>query len=389
MRLVIVGEFDSDNVGDQLIGEGQATLFSGCGCDIRVLSLESSRSLATAGARIQKRNSSMRTLHRALYQRSTLYRHSIESVGQILRKSAYEVRVGEILEGADALIIGGGQLLSDGTLRMLHRLDQITEAAHRSGIPIAIFGTGMSPAKSFLSRRALRRILGRVSGCSRFRDSASMKVAVSVRSDIALPESPTPDCAIAGIAHRRALSPELGLVGVAPMAPRILARIGFQSDDIDSWWIEIIKSLLEHGAKPVLFSTGVIADSQYAATLQEKMDELGVSVDLLPRPRSSDELLSLLGGMDRILAQRLHASISFYAMGGVPASASWDTKVGEFYRRIQLNGRVFQAGAGDPANIVRSLVDSAEPGVSRMEIVRQSKADAADCVNELMHLRRS
>lgn len=387
MLLVIVGEFDSDNMGDRLIGEGHVALFSGRGCDVRVLPLEPNRKSAGSDTRVPARVGFFRSLHRALYQRSTMYRHFVESVGHFRRSGAYRARAEEVLRGADALVIGGGQLLSDGTLRMLHRLDAVTKVAHEKGIPVALFGTGMSSGKSFVSKRLMRRILGRLSGCSRFRDLASIEAARSVYPKLDPSIASTPDCAIAGIAPRMTLDPESQLVGIAPMSPRILSRAGVQVDEIDQWWIGIVRNLVQNGATPVLFSTGVTDDMRYAVDLQMKLKDAGMEIDMFPKPSTTEELLQTLGRMKRVLAQRLHASISFYALGGVPASASWDRKVVEFFDRISLSDRVFRVGEGDPEEIARVLLKPAAPGVSRDVLASASMVDAAGCVEELRRMR--
>ncbi len=387
MLLVIVGEFDSDNVGDQLIGEGHAALFAGHDCEIRIVSLEPGRNKVGTNFPTRRTSGPLKTAHRALYQRSAVYRHAIESLSGYRRRVAYRARAEESLAGADALLIGGGQLLSDGTLRMLQRLDHLTELAWERSIPVVAFGTGMSSGRTVLSRRLMRRVVNRLDEQSRFRDFASIEVAGSMRPGLNLSLIPTPDCAIAGIARRRLLQPESGRVGIAPMAPEILSRIGIEVNDIDEWWIGIVRDLVRLGAVPVLFSTGVSADARYAGELQEKLAASGIDIDLLPRPTSTDALLSALSRMERVLAQRLHASISFYALGGVPASASWDKKVSEFYRRISLPGRVISIGSGDPADIARMLMAPAEPGVSREELAAESMLDAAKCVQELLRAR--
>lgn len=383
MAMVIVGEFDSDNVGDQLIGEGHAATFSAHGSAVRILALEPARNHAGERARQPGRLDPARRLHRLFYQRSAMYRHIVESANHVRRRRAYRLHAETTLSGADGLIIGGGQLLSDGTLRMLHRLDHLTEVAQRRGIPVVAFGTGMSPGRTFLSRYLLRRVLGRLSERNYFRDKASMTAARAACPAIRLSAEPTPDCAIAGIVPRKLLDVDAEVVGIAPMSPMILARLGVPLDKIDDWWLDIIRHIVREGGKPALFCTGVSVDMQYAAALQSKLAESGLKIELLPRPMCSEDLLNALRQMKRLLAQRLHASISFYSLGGIPASASWDSKVGEFYDSISLPGRVFRVGEGLPADIARAVMAPAGAGVDRLSLAKQSHADAQRCVKRM------
>lgn len=383
MILLIVGEFDSDNIGDQLIGEGHQALFSFDDCEARVLSLEHRRDRGDAALHPTRKSGALKRPHRWLYQRSVQYRHAIESVRHLFGGRAYTTRALDILKDADALIIGGGQLLSDGTLRMLHRIDELTRLAHARGLPVTVFGTGMSAGKTPFSRRLLRRILGRITEPVRFRDAASMASASAVRASLPRAQAPTPDCAIAGISRREALDARSGTVGIAPMAPRILSRVGLAGRDIDAWWIGVARELILLGEKPVFFSTGVPADMDYAAALRERLAADGFSIECLPRPCSTDALLEQLRGMKRVLAQRLHASISYFALGGVPASASWDQKVAQFYNAIGLDGRVFRAGDIAPAEVARSLVSPVALAVPRDALAAASFEDARQCVREL------
>ncbi|HEY4530693.1 MAG TPA: polysaccharide pyruvyl transferase family protein [Luteimonas sp.] len=383
MILLIVGEFDSDNIGDQLIGEGHKVLFSFEGCEARVLSLEHRRDRGVDGSYAARKSSVLRRPHRWLYQRSVQYRHTIESVRHLFGRSAYRTRALDVLQDADALIIGGGQLLSDGTLRMLHRIDELTRLAHERGLPVTVFGTGMSAGKTPFSRRLLRRILGRITEPVRFRDAASMASASAVRATLPRAQAPTPDCAIAGISRSGALDTRSVTVGIAPMAPRILSRVGLDGRDIDRWWMGIARELILLGETPVFFSTGVPADMAYAAALRDRLAADGFAVECLPRPCSTDTLLEQLRGMKRVLAQRLHASISFYALGGVPASASWDQKVAEFYGSIGLDGRVFRVGDAAPAEVARTLVSALELAVPRDDLAAMSFEDARQCMGEL------
>ncbi|MCD9097674.1 polysaccharide pyruvyl transferase family protein [Luteimonas fraxinea] len=385
MELVIVGEFDSDNVGDQLIGEGHAAIFSSHG-NVRILPLEPTRKTVDlhnrSGARIS-RAGNFKSLHRTLYQSSTLYRHMVETCEQIIRWKAYRMHSENTIADADMLIVGGGQLLSDGTLRMLYRIYHLTEVAQARGIPVVVFGTGLTPGRTFVSRRILICVLRNLGSTNYFRDSASMSAARQAVPSIALSAEATPDCAIAGISNQQAIDPGAALVGIAPMSPTILARLGVSTHRIDEWWIDIITRLVINRERPVLFSTGVSLDMEYAASLQSRLAEKGFDIELLRKPTRPDELLEDLRSMKRILAQRLHASIAYYALGGLPASATWDTKVNEFYSRISLPGRIFEIGEGDPEVIARALVSPGQAGVAPSELSRISYKDGRDCVNQL------
>ena len=383
MNLVIVGEFDSTNVGDQLIAQGQREIFAACCERARLLPLEDGRSAAQLPEDRGRRESLPRRMHRTLYSRHVLYRHAVESMLHTRKNRLYRLHAEDTLAGADGLIIGGGQLLSDGTLRMLRRLDALTEVAKERGIPLAAFGTGMAQPRSGISRTLIRRILHRLDGPNFFRDERSRRLALELHQGIDLSPAPTPDCAIAGIASKASLMESAFLVGVAPMAPAILARSGLSTTGIDRWWMAVIEQLLERGESPVLFSTGVGLDADYAKNLQGKLAARGRYIDVLDRPRCGEELLGQLRHMKRVLAQRLHASISYYALGGIPASATWDAKIDEFYASISLARRVIRPDKVDPEGTAHIVLSADRPDPEPMALAGRSMSDACLCVARL------
>lgn len=383
MSLVIVGEFDSTNVGDQLIADGQRKIFATCCEQLRLLPLENTRPQAEDPQGRQTRKTLPKRVHRALYSKSVLYRHAVESLLYMRNRDFYRIQAEKTLASADILIIGGGQLMSDGTLRMLRRLDALTMVARERGIPIAAFGTGMARTRSPISRTLMRRILRRLDGPNFFRDERSRTLALGLSQGLDVSPEPTPDCAIAGIVSQASLAESPPLIGVAPMAPAILARSGIPVAGLDLWWLSVIEQLLESGETPVLFSTGVDLDADYAGRLQEALARKGRSVAVLDRPRCGKDLLGQLRCMKRVLAQRLHASISYYALGGTPASVTWDPKVEEFYKRVALSRRVIRPGEVDPEGAVHIVLSADAPEPAPVLLARKSLTDARLCISRL------
>ncbi len=376
MRFLVVGEFDSDNVGDQLIGAGHESLFKHVGCAPVIKSLESTRTRSRENSKRYLKSSSRFSLHRLLYKKSIVYRHLVELSISLIRWKEYELHAEASLKDCDSLIIGGGQLLSDGTLRMLFRIYHITSIAKRRAIPVAAFGTGVSIGRTVISRYLQKKVLSSLSVQSYFRDAHSIHYARSVMSGVQIHNDPTPDNAIFAAFPHNGLKSNRRCVGVAPMSPSILIQFGISPDTIEPWWLAIIADLIARGEQPFLFSSGVIADHVYAEKLQSTLSKKGFFVDLLPRPETHLDLLIQLSTMRYVVAQRLHISIAYYAMGGIPLSAKWDKKVEEFYAMIGLQNRLVQIGRDSAALVLDKLAACDTPSVLPDQLVAVSIRDA-------------
>jgi polysaccharide pyruvyl transferase WcaK-like protein len=390
MRVLVVGEFDSDNVGDKFIGEGHRRLFSPLVDELVVLPL-GGRKAASSEARENgeggHRRSAVRMLHRSMYASSFSYRHLVEATRNILSAATGQSDADSLIANFDAVVIGGGQLLSDGTLRMLYGLDRITRAANRHGVPVAAFGTGASYPRTWISRRLLSMVVRRLSAPCWFRDRGSVEVVRelcgSVREDFRV----TPDCAIAAAATEQTAIGNKDVIGVAPMPPGVLARAGHEFPHADQWWVRLVECIYRHGKKPVLFSTGAEVDAHYVDKVAGMVRDRGVDVVVLARPRSCGDLVGQLCMMGGVIAQRMHASVVYYAIGGSPFGVSWDAKVGAFFEEIGLPDRLVSLSESRPDDVVRMLLKDGRPKAAVADVVAKSMRDARECVERLVKLK--
>jgi polysaccharide pyruvyl transferase WcaK-like protein len=379
--LFIVGEFDSDNVGDQLIGEGHVMLFDEVGWRVVVAALEPprrasadmSRSLDVCG---------LKWLHRRLYRRSIWYRHLVELflLARDRKNSLRHARTS--LLGVDFLVLGGGQLLSDGTLRMLKRLASLTLEARRNGIAIAAFGTGISRPKTIISSLLVRNVLGSLNSKSWFRDVGSIGIAKKFVPVKMLDDHPVPDCAIVradylGKATQVEADPRV--IGIAPMSDASLRLSALEAAESDLWWVRVMSLLIERGYRPFLFCSGVDADQRRCLRIKAQAESHGLAVGLTARPENSSEFIEILAGMGRVLSQRLHISISYYSIGRTPTSVGWDQKVDYFFYDIGLERRVIKPTV-PPAHAVELLLLDEKPTVLPEHLIALSREKVSECM---------
>ena len=125
-KLSIFGEFDSDNIGDQLIGQGMVLLFEPLGVSTTILPLNTRPALASRVSHSRERPNFLKRWHRLLYRNQKFYAH-INDWARYIFRSSEELEANKLrTNDSDIIVIGGGQLLHDNTLRMLLQLDSIT-----------------------------------------------------------------------------------------------------------------------------------------------------------------------------------------------------------------------------------------------------------------------
>lgn len=359
-NIVVFGEFDSHNIGDQLIGEGTKILFEGLGFACKTYPLEPrSRDFATEPR--DGRVGAISRIHRWLYRRQRLYAHLTEFV--LIQRSfkGYSSYLHTIIESSDLIVIGGGQLLSDNTLRMMLRISWILNISRRLGKNVMFVGLGVREPRSALSKWLLRSILKRAGTAPLIvRDNYSAAIAAAHRRAEQPPPRVLPDCAFPAIqqlAKSIGSVPDALLVGLAPMSSIELPyAVAAHPINSTAWWADIAETFIAAGYRPQLFCSGTSADFDKCKDVQNLLAKRGRSVPILEKPRSSRQLLDQLQSMGHILSQRLHISIAYLALGRAPTSISWDRKVDEFYEANGLANRVVRERDADPNRVCQLVI---------------------------------
>jgi hypothetical protein len=173
--------------------------------------------------------------------------------------------------------------------------------------------------------------------------------------------------------------PVPGLVGLAPISRYVLPGNSKQYEvNSDDWWISIVAELRSRSLNPVLFCSGTHRDFERCQNLQQRAAEQGINITVLDRPNSAEEFLEQLTSFEHILCQRLHVSISFFALGGCPTALAWDEKVEAFFRENQLGHRVLTSAR-------ESISSTCDLITSEAQRVARSARLASSVTNGIRH----
>ncbi|WP_292899668.1 MULTISPECIES: polysaccharide pyruvyl transferase family protein [unclassified Nitratireductor] len=392
MRIVIFNVRYSPNLGDGILAE----------C------LERQLGFALPGAEIETLDLAGRTSYGAEDTGRSQALRLLQTMPPPLRRMVVERVIGSRLSalrdiwrqkiaGADAVIIGGGNLFQDDDLNFPLKIAQVLELCCEEGRPVAVHAVGVGrhwsrrAAMLFetLRRCRLIRVTVRDPGARQnwkehFPDWPSPGIA----PDPALTLAP------ARYAVRTHVRP---LVGLCVTNPLVLKRHAGPRRDVPlatvADYFALADTLLGAGCDVLFFTNGAVEDQACLEQIENKHAQTEVAGSarcrFARRPRTPQELMALIGTLDVVAAHRLHACITAYALGIPPVGLGWDEKVESFFRMIDREPFFVPAHRGGVGNISeRVLAVSGQKGDALFRHHCKEKArEAIECLAE--ELKRS
>ncbi len=289
------------------------------------------------------------------------------------------------MTGADAVAIGGGNLLSDHDLNFPTKLALALRTAAARQLPVALYACGMGAHWSAEGDRRMRRALQTGALETVFvRDAASKarwdarfggesgKAALVVRDPGLLAQQ-----TYGVVPREKGRAPVVGIAVMSHVAIRYHATAAVDEDGLHRWYIEVIRELSRRGARVVVFTNGAPEDQATVELLRPQIAQISGEIEIC-RPRTPAELSAIVGGCDSIVAYRMHAVIAAYSHG-VPALAlSWDDKLDAFMASV---GR--EDWMADPADLpavsaAERVLHAAEAGLDetrRAQVLAEALAD--------------
>ncbi|MEM6693534.1 MAG: polysaccharide pyruvyl transferase family protein [Pseudomonadota bacterium] len=299
------------------------------------------------------------------------------------------------LEGANAVIVGGGNLISDIDLNFPTKLTLAFKEAEARDLPIVIYACGMATGWSRTGLRMCRKIFSSPNLKAVFlRDEDSVmrwnsvmaphvgKTAEVVRDPGLMAQDlyPMPERA----AGRR---PVIGLGIMSHIAIRYHAENAPERAYLDQWYIDVAKGLLANGFQLRVFTNGSPEDKAYAAKLRDQLSALGGPDDVLFLEQTDPEgLCSHIAQFDVLIAYRMHAVIAAYSYG-VPAIAlAWDRKLKAFMESVNRGHNLCEVATTSAEACLSMVVQAYEEGIPAAEregVLAEARADVSKAYEAL------
>lgn len=248
------------------------------------------------------------------------------------------------LEGADYVIVGGGQLISDVDLNFPLKLYFLIRKAEKFVIPIKITSVGVSSKWSFLGKLLMKRCFtSKAVKAITVRDNFSknnLNEFFSIECDQVLPDPAMMSSRLLNVESGKADSSKktigLGLADISGL--NYSSDINNLSEENSTEILkDIILKLKASDYNVILFTNGALEDEVYIKNdVKPYLEQQGVSCKIADRFTSYDSLVSFISGLDLMIAFRLHANI-IAASYNIPHYAiCWDNKVKSFF---EMQGR--------------------------------------------------
>jgi polysaccharide pyruvyl transferase WcaK-like protein len=299
------------------------------------------------------------------------------------------------LDGAQAVALGGGNLISDLDLNFPTKLSvAITEAEMRN-LPIAIYACGVGSHWSALGLRWLRTAFSSPNMRAVFvRDSASKSLwdekmgaqtgheAVVVRDPglLAARYYPAPK----RVSGRR---PVAGLGIISHVAIRYHSKASIDKASLGVWYVDVARRLIAKGFQVRVFTNGGPEDKADAVRLESDLRSLGSEEEITFLSQETPaELCAHIADFDVLIAFRMHAIIAAYSYG-VPAIAlAWDHKLDAFMASVGRRDFVRDVASTPPEACVALALDIAQAGLPQDQhdrILEEAHADVGQLYSAL------
>jgi polysaccharide pyruvyl transferase WcaK-like protein len=389
-RIVLAGEVYSLNLGDGLIAD-----------TLRYLLLQ-----VIPGSQVDYLDISRRagwqepgvgyTLRRALFEFGQAHLGGVYTWLNGMRLELW-LRQGSLaawreqLREADALVIGGGQLLMDNQLNFPYKLGGVAQAAREMGVPVHLAACGVGDPWSPGGGRRLREV---VEGA----------VTVSVRDELSLARlrvyvpSANPhlsfDPAIWAAEVYGGAASKGDQIGIGVIHPHTFNQ-GFKSHErlpkaaLVDCWLKVLAAVQSEGASIELFTNGSPADQAFALALQNATARrLNLACAVAARPVTPQALVNTLRGYRTVVATRLHANVLAAAYGIPALGLAWDSKVNAFYQALGTPERCIDLKSCLADEVRTALYGAWQIGVPG-EVIQRLKAQArlgADIVAQALQV---
>lgn len=382
----------SPNLGDGLLSECLEEGLINLGADRDTWSIDLAQRLAY-GDEMAGRALIMSVLEK---MPTRVRRNAIRIPLAIKSAQSWRPHYASSLHGANAVVIGGGNLLSDIDLNFPTKLSLAVEEAEKLGLPSFIYAAGVasdwSPRGEAMIRAAFRKpnvkgvfvrdVESKEQWDTRFGEATGHQALV-VR-DPGLLAQQVYDLPVRSQSKpATGPRPVLGLGIMSHVAIKYHSALTPSRDYLDQWYVDVAREAIKQGFHLKVFTNGSPEDRTYAADLYDRIRALGDETVLsFPTASNPKELSGIISELDVLIAYRMHAVIAAYSLG-VPAIAlAWDRKLSSFMKSVNREEWLYDVQSIPAAECVSLALKASEDGIPdehRLKVL----SDARDGIKQL------
>ena len=389
MKIILFNVKFSPNLGDGILSECLESELRAGQANLEVSSLD------LAGRSAFESGSGMRGVQLRLLEclPAVVRRYVVSTMLGRLVRNKLMPRWRDALEGADAVIVGGGNLFSDVDLNFPMKINGALIEANRRGLPVAVYGVGVSPAWSQAAKNLFAEPLKRawlVDVSARDERSCQSWNHLMMGTEITDARL-SYDSGLLAVDHYPAAPRSVGIphIGIGVTDPIALSYHGGNRQsrrEFISKLSALVRSILTQGPAHIsLFSNGSPEDQHFLAGLANNSELAAVTI--VPRFGVPAELAYFLSSCDLVMAHRLHACIVTHSYGIPTVGFTWDIKVASFFERVGRPDYLAAFEDIDPTDLAQMARRAIAVGLDASahdRMLTQGRADVASVRSKLI-----
>ncbi len=375
-RVVICAEVYSENLGDQVIARSIEWILrkEGMEIDVRFLDLSGKINVnKNFNDCIEKKLTIIRTMLGILHRFGIYHRLKVLFIWYcVLRKKCRKQWL-RIVESADFIIIGGGQLLMDNYLAFPLKINELMNIAKEMKKMVIFFSCGVGETWSCIGSYMLNKILANKNiVLITTRDYDSQKVLYKIiRRRKSCHVSFDPAIFSAEVFHKAA-DTQSRIIGLGIMNPRIMDRSlnevkRMSMNEFRRLWENLSEMLVDNGWEVFIFTNGCCNDHSFAMSLFEGKRKRNITH--LKRATDPETLVHQISRCKAIVAHRLHANIIAYSLGVPSVGLIWDRKVKSFGELTGRSNFFIEPDGMNIFTIKRKLDQAIEQGIDKKQLM--------------------
>lgn len=372
----------SPNLGDGMLSECLEQALINCGADADTHSIDlAGRTEYSEGS--ENRSAKLRVLE-ALP--GALRPLAVRLPLKLAAKRSWQPHYRRGLESGDCAVIGGGNLLADLDLNFPTKLSLAIHQAARRQLPVFIYGCGVSSGWSRKGRSLVNAALasGAVRGAF-LRDERSCSLWADLFGDAHnLPAQVVRDPGLLACeTYRIGKSVEnggaIGLNITSQLAVKYHSAAAPSPAQLEEFYVSFAQTILAQGRKLAIFTNGSPEDRAALSTLKPRFSSLeGAAHICYPDATTPAQLVTIIAGLQGLIAFRMHAIIAAYSCGVPFVALSWDPKLDSFVQSVGQEKslvRVTQHTGNDAAHNVLQAIAADPDEERRAQVIAEARQD--------------
>lgn len=378
MKILVIGEKFSDNLGDGVICDSVAYL-------IKQKYVHAKITFADISGR--------EGFNTSIIKSSSYNRRKIQLTKKIIAKAIgflgvdinyfkFRRRSKSIMNyvnnicasNYDLAIFAGGQLLKD---TFVFPIKAFVEKLREKNTPIIFNAVGVGTIDSPKMRNILRESLlsQNVRWISTRDDINWINQLIENKKKIIRTSDPAVWSANVYTANKK----ENDVVGLG-----IMYVNDMRLKELYRFWTDIVSKLNEKKIKWKMFCNGSVNDYLFAKDLLISLGYSGIELEkrLVKRPVSPEELVNIISNFKSIISFRLHSHIIAYSLDIPGVALVWDPKVRFFYKSLNMDYRCKSIDESSE-DILNTLYRSESEGYNQ-ELKKNFMLQSAGCLSSMM-----